>query len=277
MEGLRPIRNGIRPPPMKLAPWRTCGKFSACDTYYRRYNSYPVGLANLGFSRGTHSPSAANLLEDGLAGGRSSGYLYTYVADAITADGRVVGFRLEAVPEVFGKTGRRRLSADQSGVVRYTDDGREPKAVDPAITPSSNEPDDVREPFFVRANEKHAFEILRVLWAACRAYRVRYRIYPLSLQHLGPPETGTPSEMGAGLIDQALASGTLRDYVYEYRVEATNQFATSFHVVARPQVFVRTGRISFLMDSSGVIRFTAENRSPSASDPIADARIFGRK
>jgi len=74
---------------------------------------------------------------------------------------------------------------------------------------------------------------------------------------------------GPGWIDSELAQG--QKDAYEFRLYAANAsdatHRASFVLLARPRGFHRGAIRSFYTDNSGVIRFTAENRSATASDP----------
>lgn len=74
--------------------------------------------------------------------------------------------------------------------------------------------------------------------------------------------------------DVTLASHEIENgYVFDYHGELLSkgshgcEVAQRYEVTARPTVFGKTGRRSFLVDQTHVIRFTSENRSATASDP----------
>jgi hypothetical protein len=74
--------------------------------------------------------------------------------------------------------------------------------------------------------------------------------------------------------DVTLASREIEmGYVFDYYGELLGKgshgcgVAQRYEVTARPAVFGKTGRRSFFVDQTHVIRFTSENRSATASDP----------
>lgn len=80
--------------------------------YYSQFGRYATTLAELGPpAGGQEGPSAANLIPGELAKGQKSGYKFTVT-------GGPTGYVLQAVPEVFGNTGRRTFFSDQSLVIR---------------------------------------------------------------------------------------------------------------------------------------------------------------
>jgi len=69
----------------------------------------------------------------------------------------------------------------------------------------------------------------------------------------------------AGLIDSELAEGVKSGYKFEYR-GGSDSPRTSYQITARPVHYGTTGKRSFFTDQSGVIRFTEEDREPTAQD-----------
>lgn len=73
---------------------------------------------------------------------------------------------------------------------------------------------------------------------------------------------------GAGLIDASVASGARNGYRLELiagPVSASGRIE-SFVAIARPKHFAREGMRSFLVDETGVFRYTANNRAPTQRD-----------
>jgi hypothetical protein len=62
-------------------------------------------------------------------------------------------------------------------------------------------------------------------------------------------------------------------YSFDYRGEPSDKtvegckVAKNYMATARPVVFGKTGRRSFFVDQTGVIRCTSENRSATVGDP----------
>jgi type IV pilus assembly protein PilA len=114
----------------------------------------------------------------------------------------------------------------------------------------------------VDASEASAVGSMRTLNTALVTYASTYPEigFASSIAALGG-EGGDPNR--SGLIDAVLASGEKSGYRFVY--ERTS--AETYSIVARPVTFGQTGMRSFFTDQSGVIRFTPEDRPPTASDP----------
>jgi hypothetical protein len=112
------------------------------------------------------------------------------------------------------------------------------------------------------ANESNAIGCMRTFNTALVTYASSYPEigFAESIAALGG-RGGNSSQ--AGLIDSRLASGEKSGYRFEYRRPSRY----GYNVVARPIKFGETGTKSFFTDQSGVIRFTPEDRPPTASDP----------
>jgi type II secretory pathway pseudopilin PulG len=70
---------------------------------------------------------AQGLIDTALGSGTKDGYNLT-----LTPDGSS-GFTIIAVPVTVGTTGQRGFYSDQTGVIRYSDDGSVPTAASPAL------------------------------------------------------------------------------------------------------------------------------------------------
>jgi len=111
------------------------------------------------------------------------------------------------------------------------------------------------------AYEASAVGSVRTLNTALVTYASTYPEigFPAKLEALGG-DGGSASH--AGLIDSVLASGVKAGYKFEY-----SGGGTTYNIVARPVSPDVTGKRAFFTDQSGVIRFTQENRIPTAQDP----------
>jgi len=98
---------------------------TAAITYSEQYgHGFPASLPALGpSSNGTASADAADLLDDALAGGTKYGYVFSYEASSTHADGVLDTFRVTADPTAPGTTGERHFYIDQTGAIRYQEDG----------------------------------------------------------------------------------------------------------------------------------------------------------
>ncbi len=93
--------------------------------------------------------------------------------------------------------------------------------------------------------------------------------YSPTLAALGEPLNGSNlSPSAAGLIDHSLAGGKRNRYVYKYQAGMRDAKGTikTYTATARPMKWQKGAR-SFFTDQSGVIRWTEEDRAPTAKDP----------
>jgi hypothetical protein len=108
----------------------------------------------------------------------------------------------------------------------------------------------------LEANERDAIEALERVAAAIEKYRGMYGKLPEALAQLGPPQRGAASAAASALLGGELASGNRAGYAFRYVIEGAPgaSGATKYELAATPLVYGKTGRRSFLMDSSGVVR-----------------------
>jgi len=104
------------------------------------------------------------------------------------------------------------------------------------------------------AREDAAIENLRGVADAIHTYRNAWGKLPESLVQLGPAPKDEISPELASLVNEHLASGSAGGYRFRYRiVPAEQQSEESFELAAMPESYGKTGRRSFLLDSSGKI------------------------
>jgi hypothetical protein len=104
------------------------------------------------------------------------------------------------------------------------------------------------------AREDAAIENLRGVADAIHTYRNAWGKLPESLVQLGPAPKDEISPELASLVNEHLASGSAGGYRLRYRiVPAEQQSEESFELAAMPESYGKTGRRSFLLDSSGKI------------------------
>jgi hypothetical protein len=104
------------------------------------------------------------------------------------------------------------------------------------------------------AREDAAIENLRGVADAIRTYRNAWGKLPESLVQLGPAPKDEISPELASLVNEHLAAGSAGGYRFRYRiVPAGQEGEESFELAAMPEGYGRTGRRSFLLDSSGKI------------------------
>jgi len=63
----------------------------------------------------------AGLIDEVLASGLKSGYIYTYIVLTSDAQGHVTSYSLNADPQVVGNTGVRHFYSDQTSVIRWNE------------------------------------------------------------------------------------------------------------------------------------------------------------
>lgn len=104
------------------------------------------------------------------------------------------------------------------------------------------------------AREDAAIENLRGVADAIHTYRSAWGKLPESLVQLGPAPKDEISPELASLVNEHLAAGSAGGYRFRYRiVPAEQEGAESFELAAMPDSYGKTGRRSFLLDSSGKI------------------------
>ncbi|HVB98045.1 MAG TPA: hypothetical protein VNJ12_01775 [Candidatus Dormibacteraeota bacterium] len=108
----------------------------AIQTFHSSFGEWPNTLEQLGPAPPNGvSPEHAQLLPEKIASGTTDGYRFRFrvVTDS---HGQVRGFELGAVPETYGKTGRRSFFLDDQGKLHAADrQGAPATASDPVIAP----------------------------------------------------------------------------------------------------------------------------------------------
>lgn len=97
----------------------------ASNTYAMTYGrGFPPSLAALGppLPGKPEDADGAGLIDEVLAGGRKSGYIFTYVVTANDEKGFPTAYTITAEPEKLGETGRKYFFTDKSGVIRQEQD-----------------------------------------------------------------------------------------------------------------------------------------------------------
>jgi hypothetical protein len=120
----------------------------------------------------------------------------------------------------------------------------------------------------IAANEASAVGGLRTLNTAVVTYTDTYTDFPLTLTVLGPPSGGEPPDSSAAdLIDEELASGMKRGYLFTYAASC-NEDSCSYTIHADPVTPGTTGLRHFFSDSSGIIRVDTERPADENSPPL---------
>lgn len=109
---------------------------NTAEAYYSKH--YPAGfsptLAALGVPENGAQPSAsaAGLLDNSLTSGTKAGHTFTYAAGAKDSSGKITAYTVTARPVTWSK-GDWSFFTDETGVIRWTDENRAPKATDPPL------------------------------------------------------------------------------------------------------------------------------------------------
>jgi hypothetical protein len=111
------------------------------------------------------------------------------------------------------------------------------------------------------AEEASAAAVLRHIGSCATAYESKHHTYPSGLEAMGPA--------GEGCLDAATVAGRRREYRFSYTpapAGAEGRVAT-YCAEARPVEYQGRLTRSFLLDESGVMRFTDQRRAANANDP----------
>jgi type II secretory pathway pseudopilin PulG len=114
----------------------------------------------------------------------------------------------------------------------------------------------------LEASEDAAIADLRAVAAALETYRRAYGKLPDTLAVLGPAPANGVSPDAAGLLDADLAGGDKDGYTIRYTIKSAGvdlpedqaSKAETFSVASTPMEYGKTGRRSFFLDSSGILR-----------------------
>jgi hypothetical protein len=130
------------------------------------------------------------------------------------------------------------------------------------------------------ASEDAAIADLRSVAAALDTYRRAYGKLPDTLALLGPAPPNGVSPEAASLLDADLAAGNKDGYTIRYTItpasgslpeEETNK-AETFSLASSPREYGKSGRRSFFLDSSGILRGADKQGSVATT---TDPRIGG--
>ena len=122
-----------------------------------------------------------------------------------------------------------------------------------------------------------ALGCVRTINTAALAYKSTYDgSYSPTLAAMGEkPGSTSPTAEAARFIDNSLSGGKKAGYVFNYMPGAREDkfgHITSYTVTARPQKWQK-GVVSFFTDQTGVIRWTKDDRAPTAKDPTIDSLL----
>jgi prepilin-type N-terminal cleavage/methylation domain-containing protein len=90
---------------------------TACIAYSTTYGGFPSSLSSLG-SSGPIGSTAADLIDNVLAGGSKTGYTFSYTPGPLVGGGIAI-YTLTASPIAPNQTGQRFFFTDESAVIRF--------------------------------------------------------------------------------------------------------------------------------------------------------------
>jgi type IV pilus assembly protein PilA len=94
---------------------------------------FSLNMANLSGTGAIVDQNNAGLIDEVLASGIKSGYIYTYAVITSDSQGHCTGYSVSADPQLPGNSGTRHFYADQTGVIR----GNATQAAGPGDLPLS--------------------------------------------------------------------------------------------------------------------------------------------
>ena len=105
------------------------------------------------------------------------------------------------------------------------------------------------------AREQAAVDQMRRIADAVETYHKAFGNLPDTLAQLGPaPKEGISPE-AANLLDAESASGTKANYSFRYRVySSSKESEIRYEIIATPKEYGPGGKLSFYLDSNGVLR-----------------------
>jgi hypothetical protein len=111
----------------------------AVESYRRAYGKLPDSLAELGPAPPNEiSPDQASLVDKDLASGAAGGYEFRYRIVTAEQGSAASAFEIAAMPQVYGKTGRRSFLLDADGKIHGADhQGQLATQEDPVVSTSS--------------------------------------------------------------------------------------------------------------------------------------------
>jgi type IV pilus assembly protein PilA len=101
---------------------------TAASAYQAQFHHYPEGLGSMGPPVAGVSPEfGAGLIDNTLASGKKSGYVFTYHGVDTKHDGTLDDYEVTACPEKRNTTGVRCFYSDSTSVIRYSRSGEADK------------------------------------------------------------------------------------------------------------------------------------------------------
>lgn len=216
----------------------------------------------------------AGLIDSDLASGLKEGFRFTVVFKKSTMSSQPA-VDLVARPNEYPRDGRRSFYLTESGVLMFAEEKDAPltsmrpfatgggatKATEQeSETSSTGEADEDEILSKVSANEASIITALGVIQAA----EVKY------IAKTGAGAYGTLDQLEkAGLINKSQSLATQHGYLLEVKIGPNKSGSPqTFSISAVPQTFGLTGRNSFFLDQTGIVRGADKEGGPAdATDP----------
>ncbi|MEP7211570.1 MAG: hypothetical protein ABI791_00735 [Acidobacteriota bacterium] len=186
---------------------------------------------------------SAGLIDQALAEGSKYGYGFV-----VTPNG--TSYKTTATPIRYKKTGLRSYYIDQRGVLFGNDKGG-------ALATDADVYIDTCSLFGIDQNERCTITAMRTLYGAEVTYAATVGNGSYCL---------IPDLYLSGLIDMFL--GSMSKHGYSYGIEFTTGPSATFKINAKPLQYGVTGRTSFFVDNTGVVRGADHGGAPAdQNDP----------
>lgn len=230
-----------------------------------------IGKGEFGGLKELHD---AGLIDNELASGVKDGFRFTIVIKKSTMTSQPA-IDLVARPSDYGKNGRRSFYLTESGVMMTSEEKdaplttMRPFAVGGGATKATeqkneatptDDPDADAIAGEISANEASLMATLQTIHSAETKY----------IAKAGAGVYGTLDQLEkAGLIDKAQSAATQHGYLLEVKISADKPGSpATLSISAVPQTYGMSGRSSFFMDQTGVVRGADKEGGPAdASDP----------
>jgi type IV pilus assembly protein PilA len=97
---------------------------TAAAAYQAQFNHYPEGLASMGSPIAGVGPEyGAGLIDNTLASGKKTGYVFTYHGIDTKHSGTLDDYEVTACPQVQNSSGVKCFFSDSTGVIRFSSSG----------------------------------------------------------------------------------------------------------------------------------------------------------
>lgn len=186
----------------------------------------------------------AGLIDSVLATGEKYGYSFS-ITIVTNSPKQATGFRVSAVPQRYGRSGRRSFYLDESGVIRGADRGGKPATAEDAPIP-------------INCGETGAIFVIRNISGAEGTYQ----------SSVGNGNYGTLAQLlKIGLIGEYLVGGENCGYLFTVETTPRSEnIPATFNVRATPQQYGISGIRSFYIDETGILRGADKGGAAANSD-----------